>query len=226
MREHRPEFLACLSPADRDALEALGTVRAATKGETLLAQGQAPDRVLVLRSGRVRVVASGEDGTQSVLMFRGPGSLLGEQALFDGSPRSATVMAIEPVELLVVPASRFRAFLEARPSAAMALVSMLSARLRDSDRRLVELAAADTTGRVCARLIELCEEHGETDEDGSIHITLPLTQEDLAGWTGSSLEATAKALRQLRELGWISTGRRALTVHDVDALRGRAALSG
>ena len=44
----------------------------------------------------------------------------------------------------------------------------------------------------------------------------------LAGWTGSSLESTAKALRQLRTLGWITTGRRALEVHDLQALRDRA----
>ena len=55
-----------------------------------------------------------------------------------------------------------------------------------------------------------------------MRITLPITQEDLAGWTGSSLESTAKALRQLRSLGWITTGRRALEVHDLAALRGRA----
>jgi CRP-like cAMP-binding protein len=53
-------------------------------------------------------------------------------------------------------------------------------------------------------------------------VTLPITQEDLAGWTGSSLEATAKALRTLRSLGWISTGRRTLEVHDLEAVRGRA----
>jgi CRP/FNR family cyclic AMP-dependent transcriptional regulator len=55
-----------------------------------------------------------------------------------------------------------------------------------------------------------------------VRITLPITQEELAGWTGASLESTAKALRTLRSLGWIATGRRAIEVHDLAALRGRA----
>ena len=103
------------------------------------------------------------------------------------------------------------------------MLAMLSTRLRDSDRRLAEFAAADTLGRVAARLVELCDQHGDVSTPGSVRITLPITQEDLAGWTGSSIESTAKALRQLRSLGWITTGRRALEVHDLAALRTRAA---
>jgi CRP-like cAMP-binding protein len=104
----------------------------------------------------------------------------------------------------------------------VALVALLSRRLRDSDRRLVQFATSDTLGRVAARLVQLCDEHGSVDDEGDIHIELPLTQEDLAGWTGASLEATARALRQMRDLQWVTTGRRSITVRDVDALRRRA----
>jgi len=131
------------------------------------------------------------------------------------------VVAIEPVELLVVAASTFRTYLASHPDVALAMLAMLSNRLRASDRRLAEFAAADTLGRVAARLVELADTHGDPTE-GGVRITLPITQEDLAGWTGSSLESTAKALRQLRSLGWITTGRRALEVHDLAALRDRA----
>jgi CRP-like cAMP-binding protein len=122
----------------------------------------------------------------------------------------------------VIAASTFRAYLHQRPQVALAMLAMLSSRLRASDARLTEFAAADTLGRVCARLVELCDVHGETGTAGSVLITLPITQDDLAGWTGASIESTAKALRALRSLGWITTGRRAIEVHDVSALRDRA----
>jgi CRP/FNR family transcriptional regulator, cyclic AMP receptor protein len=124
--------------------------------------------------------------------------------------------------MLVVPASAFRRFLDERPRICLALVALLSRRLRDSDRRLVQFATSDTLGRVAARLVQLCDEHGRADGCGGIHIELPLTQEDLAGWTGASLESTAKALRQMRGLGWVETARRSITVRDVEALRRRA----
>src|SRR3954451_9090491 len=216
------DFLGLLRDDERAALEAIGTARRAERGQAVLAEGQVADRVLLVRAGHVKVVASGPDGEEVVLTFRGPGALLGEQAVVDGAPRGAGVVAVEPVELLVLPASAFRRFLDEHPRVALALVAMLSRRLRDSDRRLVQFATSDTLGRVAARLVELCDEHGPPDEQGGVHIELPLTQEDLAGWTGASLESTAKALRQMRDLHWVTTGRRSITVHDVDALRQRA----
>jgi CRP/FNR family transcriptional regulator, cyclic AMP receptor protein len=161
-------------------------------------------------------------GRDAVLTFRGPGALLGDQSLVDESPRSATVTAVEPVELLVIAASAFRAYLGSHPAVALAMLATLSTRLREADRRLVEYAAADTLGRVCARLVELCETEGNLDGESPVRITLPITQEELAGWTGASIEATAKALRALRSLGWVKTGRRAIDVYDLAALRERA----
>jgi CRP/FNR family cyclic AMP-dependent transcriptional regulator len=216
------EFLGLLGDADRSALEAVARRVDAARGDVLLARGDAADRVLVVVDGRVKVTVPTSAGTDAVLTFRGPGALLGEQALLDAQPRSADVVAIEPLSLLVVPASTFRAFLRDHPQAALALMAMLSSRLRASDRRLAEFASADALGRVCARLVEMCETYGEAADSGGVRITLPLSQEDLAGWTGASLESTAKALRQLRQLGWITTGRRAIEVHDVPALRDRA----
>ena len=218
-----PDFLGLLSDHDRRALEALATTSRVPAGRALVTEGQVADRVLVLRSGRAKIVASSPERGDVVLDFRGPGSLLGEQALVDGRPRAATVVAIEPVEMLVIPASAFRAYLERRPAVGMTLLGMVSRRLRDSDLRLAQFASADTLGRVSARLVQVCEEHGEPTKDGAVRVTLPLTQEDLAGWVGASIEATGQALRTLRELEWIETGRRAIVVRDLEALRARAA---
>jgi CRP/FNR family transcriptional regulator, cyclic AMP receptor protein len=215
------EFLGLLGEEERRELEQLGRRRTADRSEKLIARGDPADRVIVIEAGRVKISVPTPSG-DAVLTFRGPGALVGEQALLDELPRSADVIAVEPVELLVIAASAFRGFLQRRPTVALAMLAVLSSRLRASDRRLAEFAAADTLGRICARLVELCDTHGELGEEGSVRVTLPITQDELAGWTGSSLEATAKALRSLRSLGWISTRRRAIEVHDVAALRARA----
>jgi CRP-like cAMP-binding protein len=216
------EFLTVLTPGDRKDLEAIARRQAADRGDVLLARGDAADRVLVVESGRVKIAVTTTTGREVVLTFRGPGALLGDQALVDESPRSATVTAVEPVVVLVIAASAFRAYLDSHSGVALAMLATLSGRLRESDRRLAEYAAADTLGRICARLLELCEMQGDLDQGGAVQITLPITQEELAGWTGASIEATAKALRQLRSLGWIATGRRSIEVNDLAALRGRA----
>jgi CRP/FNR family transcriptional regulator, cyclic AMP receptor protein len=216
------DFLGQLTDDERRALDAIANRRSASPGQHVMAAGQVADHVLVVLSGHLKIVAPGPEGEDVVLAFRGPGSLIGEQAFVDGTPRSAGVVAVEPVELLVVAASAFRRYLEEHPRVAMAIVRMLSLRLRDSDRQLVRFATSDTLGRTSARLVELCDHYGASGPDGSVRIALPLTQEDLAGWTGSSLESTAKALRAMRRLNWITTARRSITVHDVEALRQRA----
>lgn len=216
------EFLTLLTDADRRDLAAIGRRQHAERGELLMARGEVGDKLVVIESGRVKVSVMTVTGREVVLTFRGPGSLLGDQSLVDESPRSATVTAAEPVDYVVVAASAFRGYLASHPNVALAMLATLSARLRESDRRLAEYAAADSLGRICARLVELCEMQGEQGGEGAVQITLPITQEELAGWTGASIESTAKSLRALRDLGWVATGRRSLEVHDLAALRERA----
>jgi CRP-like cAMP-binding protein len=98
-------------------------------------------------------------------------------------------------------------------------------KLRDADRKRVEFGSLDAEGRVARRLVELASEHGTTSQ-GVVHITLPLSQQELAGWTCSSRESVSKALRNLRACGWIETHRRGISVLDVGALNRRAGVSG
>src|SRR3954453_2910083 len=145
------EFLALLGDEERRELEELGRRRSADRPEVLIARGDPADRVIVIEAGRVKISVPTSAG-DAVLTFRGPGALLGEQALIDDLPRSANVIAVEPVELLVIAASAFRAYLNRRPNVALAMLAVLSARLRASDRRLAEFAAADTRAGISARL--------------------------------------------------------------------------
>jgi CRP-like cAMP-binding protein len=86
----------------------------------------------------------------------------------------------------------------------------------------VQFGDLDTIGRVAARLIELSERYGDRTGVG-IEITLPITQEDLGSWTASSRASVAGALRTMRDLGWIATERRRITLLDLNALEQRAA---
>ncbi len=100
-------------------------------------------------------------------------------------------------------------------------MSMLAHRLRDADRQRLEFGSDYTVDRVAAHLIELAGRFGTAQPDGCVVIGLPVSQEDLAAWCGASREATVKALRQLRALGLIETGRRRLVVMDIQRLAQR-----
>ena len=205
-----------------DALRGRGRPVRLDRGERLLKEGESGDKIALIVSGRAKVSCVGAEGREVVLDFRGPGELVGELSAIDEGPRSSSVTAIEPLEAVVVAATDFRALVAAEPGMGLDLLRMLSRRFRDADRKRIEFGASDTVGRTAARLVELAERYGEPAE-GGIGITLPISQEELAGWTGSSRAGMADALRTLRELGWIETDRRRITVRDIEALRGRSA---
>lgn len=216
----RATFLDLLSEPDRLELERRAGRRRFKRGATLMNEGGPGAEVMLLVAGRVKVTVT-TAGREIVLGFQGPGELIGELAVIDDGPRSGTTEALEPVEALAIGAADFHALLE-RPTFATAMLRSLVRRFRDADRGRIEFAASQSLGRVASRLVELAEHHGEPDGD-AIAITLPLTQEELAGWTGSSREAVAKSLASLRGLGAIRTERRRIVVLDLEALQRQAA---
>lgn len=215
------EFLASLDDAGRAALAARGRHRRWPAGSSLFLEGDRSGTVVVVVTGRVKVFSITEQGEEVLLAVRGPGALLGELSAVDGTARGASVAALEPVVALVVPGPDFTAFLTTHPGAAMALLRLVTSRLRDADRKRVEFGAFDIAARVAGRLVELADRFGEPVADG-VRIPVPLSQDELAGWVGASREAVAKALRVLRDRGLLTTGRRTMTVLDLDGLRRRA----
>ncbi len=217
------ELLALLDESERAAFERRARRTRFDAGTPLLRQGEHGDRVVVLLEGRAKISYVTREGRELVLRFCGPGELVGELAVIDGGPRLSSVVALEPVEALVLAAVDFRALLQSEPAIAWKLLGTLSRRFRDADLKRVEFGASDTVGRVAARLVELADRYGEPTDDG-IRITLPLSQDELGAWTGASRAGVAAALRTLRDLDWIDTQRRRITVLDREALATRASI--
>jgi CRP/FNR family transcriptional regulator, cyclic AMP receptor protein len=198
-----------------------GSRRRFGSGAIVFSEGDVSNRVVLVLSGRLKVSVCSDGGHEVVLGYRERGDLLGEFTAIDGEPHLATVTAVEPTEALVLTADRFLAALEARPDAAMALLRSVIGRLRDADRKRLEFASLDAAGRVARRLIELAERYGEPTDEG-IRITLPITQQELAGWVSTSREAVSKSMHRLSERGLIDVQRRSVTVLDLEGLRRRA----
>jgi CRP-like cAMP-binding protein len=182
-------------------------------------QGEHSDSLVILTSGWVKVVAGAPDGGEVVLAVCGPDEPVGDLAVIDEreTARSASVVALHVVRCHVVRGHEFRSSLAGHGETALALLQTIARRLRDSDRRRVEYGAYDTAHRLALMLVELAAEHGRPCDDG-VELTLALSQDELAGLVTASRESVARALGGLRMLGLVSTSRRRLVVHDVEAL--------
>ena len=215
-------FWSALPPPDQADLLSAGSTRRFARGRALMHEHQGADEVLLVRSGHVKIYTATAAGREVVLAIRGPGELLGELAALDDRPRSASVVALEDVEALVLSAAAFRSFLTSHAAAAMAMLGMLTRRLRDADAKRAGFSSKTTLGRVAERLLELADRFGVPDGD-CVRIELRLSQEELAGWTGASLESVGRSLATMRSLHWVETGRREIRVLDIEALRQTAA---
>ncbi len=131
--------VALFSALDKKELQILANScqqRSYSAGATIMAQGDAGVGLYVIKSGKVRIIqANNPDRAEEELGTAGPGEVLGEMALLDDLPRSASIVAVEDVTTLVLPVWEFRAALRNHPDIALKLLGTLSRRLRKAEAR-------------------------------------------------------------------------------------------
>lgn len=204
-------------------LRALGVRRRFPAGSSLFLEGDVAHEALVLLAGSVKITVTATDGKEVILDVVGEGALVGELSAIDGQPRSATATALVPVEVLAVNCAAFIDHLHRRPALMYQLLVSVTGRLRNSVRKQLEYGTGDALGRLCGRLVELADRYGQSGADGCIELDSPVSQADLAAWTGLSREAIVKALRSLRQLGWVDNQGRHITILQLERVRSRAA---
>src|SRR5215468_7333464 len=163
-----------LAPETLREIAAAGVIRTYPKNTVIINEGEVADSLFIVLSGRMKVYASNAAGREVVIAFHGPGEYVGEMSL-DGSPRSASVMTVEPTTCAVVNRSSFREFLLAHPEFAMNLIEKLIQRVRATTENVKSLALSDVYGRLVKLLLALAVER-----EGRIIVPERLTQQDIA----------------------------------------------
>lgn len=213
-------LLARLPEAELRALASRGRVRTYPGGALIFREGDPGDSLHIVIEGGVRIAVLSASGEEATVALLGPGECVGDLALLDGRPRSASAIAAQPTKTLVVTREDFRQWLSERPRAALALLEALSLRLRRTDEALTDLAFLDLAQRLAKRLLDLATAHPEVRAKGVAEgIRLRVTQSELASMLGVSRESVNKQLNQFARRGWIALGRGSVTLRDAEALR-------
>jgi CRP/FNR family transcriptional regulator, cyclic AMP receptor protein len=214
--KHVPLF----SPlADEDLVQVadLAVTRTFTNGEVIFREGDASDTCYVIRAGHARAVREHPDGRSITLARFGPGDIFGELAMLSGERRSATIEALEALEVIAILGPDMRRLLREHPEISVKLIGALGTRLRETNERLSRQSFQTVQSRVATVLSQLVQAaRAEGAPDGDVLITA--TQADLAQLAGSSRESASRFLAVLERAGIITQGRGRLTVHDAAAL--------
>lgn len=196
------------------ALAAMVSYQRVPKGTFIITQGEVGSSMYLLVSGRVKVAIASPEGRELVLNYVESPAHFGEMALVDARPRSADVVAITEVELLVLEGHDLAAAIQLQPRLALSLIATLSRRLRQTISRLEDMAFHDATHRVARVVLNVAtaglETYGEAVVQG-------LTHYDIATLAGTSRETASRVISSLVRDGVVSTqGRRILV--DIEAL--------
>ena len=191
-------LFASLAEEPLRMLTTVVTRRSVSRGTIIMAAGDPTDSLYIVLSGRLKVMMSDAEGKEVILTIIGPGEFFGEMGLIDDAPRSASVVAIEPCELLAINRRDFKKCLAENFEMAMAVMRGLVRRLREADRKIGSLALLDVYGRVARLLLDMAE-----TVDGQKMVTKRLPKQDIAKMIGASREMVSRVMKDLQLGGYI-----------------------
>jgi CRP-like cAMP-binding protein len=162
--------------------------------EVLFIAGDPGDGCYRVEHGLLKVSIISPAGAERILAIVGPGAIVGELATIDGLPRSASVAAVRDSELSFVSRAAFLGFAEQHPRLYKDLVSLLAARLRDTDAVVAAGSFLPLKGRVARALLDLSEAFGQDVGGGRVLIRQKITQSDVAAMAGIARENVSRIL--------------------------------
>ncbi len=182
-----------------------------SKGEMILKKDEPGSSLHIIKIGSVRIILPDKDNKDITLAHLGSGDFFGEMSLLDDKPRSAGVIAEEDTMTFMLSRGDFLDFLKWFPDAALAVLAVMTQRLRDLNSRLENISSQEPGLRFSNAIRHLMKNHGKVTSKGC-EIQLPLTVKDLAGMSGLGVARTNQIIRNLKTTGILSNIGRYYTV--------------
>ncbi|MGH4008056.1 MAG: Crp/Fnr family transcriptional regulator [Pseudonocardiaceae bacterium] len=210
-----------LSQEGMSAAARAGLSRSYAPGQTICQQGDPGDHLYAVMEGLVKVVFTSGRGDEIVLNLLGPQEIFGELALLDGSPRSASVVALKSTSVFVLPRRQLLELMNFNPGLADEFLKLIGKLVRKLTEKAGDLAFLDLGGRLAKLLLQLSAGQGHVRD---VVLDRGLTQTDLAGMIGASRPAVNRALQSLAARGLIAVHGRTIALLDLEALQRRSQL--
>ncbi len=188
------------------------------KDDYIFLEGEAPEALYVIRTGKVKVLRHSTDGKDVVLRVCGPGNLLGTVAVFDGGGYPGTAQVIEDCSVLAISRNDCLTLVNRYPVFALAVIADLGTRLRSSAEQIRSLAVERVEQRIARVLLKLAESAGSDSPEGRV-IEMPLTRQDVADMTGTTVETAIRVMSKFRRQELIKTRRGRVVLVDIPTLQ-------
>jgi len=206
-----------LSPEDQRRLAAVSLARTYEKGDVIFSEGDAPELLVTIASGRVKVLKTIPSGKELILEIFGPGDPVGAVVAYEGRPYPASAVALERSACILVRRNEFFALFEGHPSFVRGFLTGMAQRIVELTRRIPEVAGGRVDTRFAHLFLKLADRMGRPDPRGRF-VPLPLSRQELADLAGTTIETCIRLMSRWGKEGIVVTERDGFLVQDAAAL--------
>lgn len=207
-----------MSDLELDTLLTRATVRRVPQNEAVFEQGATADFFFLLLNGRLKVTQVTKDGQQIIVRVVNPGDLFGFARALQRSDYPGTATAATESLVLAWPTELWNIFVEKNPHLAVNALHTIGQRLDEAHTRIREMSTEEVERRVAHTVLRLAEQAGKP-ESGGIRIDFPISRQDIAEMTGTTLHTVSRILSAWEGRGLVVGGRQKLTLKDIPGLR-------
>ncbi len=211
-----PAF-AGLSGAEADAVLALARSSRFPKDTEVFSQDEEAGQFFLLLSGHIRVVRTTSDGEQVIARYINEGELFGIAIAMGRTTYPASAVAAVDCVVLSWPNSVWPDLQARVPAFGANAYQTIGARLQDTQSRVMEMSTRQVEQRIASAVMRLVQQSGRKTQDG-VEIDFPITRQDIAEMTGSTLHTVSRLMSAWEEEGIVRSGRQKVTVTDPHAL--------
>lgn len=187
-----------------DKLGVLARPMKVSAGTILFENGDPGNGCYFIEDGSMKVFILSADGDEQLLAVLGVGDVVGELALLDGRPRSATVSALKDCKLAFLEKAAFEAFADENPAVYRHMLRIVGKRLRYANDALAARSFLPLTGRVAQTLLQLSDTFGKPLDNGRVLIHYKLSQADIANMAGAARENVSRVLNGWKREGLVT----------------------
>lgn len=178
---------------------------------TLIYAGDTGDTLYYIVKGSVTVLIEDDDGREMIVAYLNPGDFFGEMGLFGHQDRSAWIRAKTECEVGEISYNKFLEYTASNTDVLFAVAKQMANRLRDTTRKVGDLAFLDVTGRVARTLLELsAEPDAMTHPDG---MQIKVTRQEIGRIVGCSREMVGRVLKTLEDQGLVTVHGKTMVVY-------------
>ncbi|MDO6966892.1 Crp/Fnr family transcriptional regulator [Rhizobium alvei] len=207
--------------ADVEALLSLAVPKRIGPGESFFEQGAPASHFFLLINGRLKVTQVTADGQQIIVRVVHPGDLFGFARALRRPDYPGTAIGVIESLALCWPTELWPQFIDRSPQVAVSALNTIGQRLEEAHTRIREMSTQEVERRVAHTVIRLSKQAGKV-ENGGVRIDFPISRQDIAEMTGTTLHTVSRILSAWESNGIVEGGRQKLLVKDLPRLQALA----